>query len=225
MRRMAAETSGKGGRAKMGRCVLALELSTACGSVAVVDGDTVLFETTFQAKRSHNAQVFGPLKDALQVAGTALSGVVVGVGPGSYTGVRIAIAAAQGIGLSRQVPVVGCNSLVAATDELDFGVVGDARRGRWYVATIRNGQLEPTIAIVKPEDLTEAMAQKSLSYWLSCDSTAPTILPNLPLAQPNATRLARRAAQWHENKWTAQQTMSLEPTYLEGAFITQAKKR
>jgi tRNA threonylcarbamoyladenosine biosynthesis protein TsaB len=210
----------------MSRCILALELSTSCGSIAVVQGESVLFETTFQAQRSHNAQVFAPLKSALLAAGQALNGVVVGVGPGSYTGVRIAIAAAQGIGLSRQVPVVGCNSLVAATDQADFGVVGDARRGRWYVAIVRQHQLEETIAIVTPEELPATMAAAKVRHWLSCDSTAPSLLPDLPLAQPSATRVAKIAAHWSEATWLAQQqTQALEPRYLEGAFITQAKKR
>jgi tRNA threonylcarbamoyladenosine biosynthesis protein TsaB len=210
----------------MSRCILALELSTSCGSIAVVQGEAVLFETTFQAQRSHNAQVFAPLKSALLAAGQALDGVVVGVGPGSYTGVRIAIAAAQGIGLSRQVPVVGCNSLVAATDQADFGVVGDARRSRWYVAIVRQHQLNESIAIVNPEDLTTTMAAANVRHWMTCDSTAPSFLPDLPLAQPSATRLATIASRWSESTWISQQqTQALEPRYLEGAFITQAKKR
>lgn len=209
----------------MSRLVLALELSTPCGSVAVSDGHSVLFEARFQAKRSHNALVFGPLKQALEVAGTSLGGVIVGVGPGSYTGIRIAIAAAHGVGLSRNVPVAGWNSLVAATDESTFGVVGDARRGRWYVAAVRGGHLEEPVRIVNPDDLAETMASQTLPHWISCDPAAPTVLPELQLAQPSAIRLARLAAQWSVQEWDEQSKKSLEPLYLEGAFITQAKKR
>ena len=91
--------------------LLALDLSTAHGSIAVVRGDDVLFRSTFQSERSHNAQVFAPLREALAAAGDQLTGIVIGNGPGSYTGVRIAIAAAQGIALSRNVWSVGCPSL------------------------------------------------------------------------------------------------------------------
>jgi tRNA A37 threonylcarbamoyladenosine modification protein TsaB len=48
--------------------VLALELSTVQGSVAVVAGSELLYEASFEAKRSHNAQVFGPLGEALKAA-------------------------------------------------------------------------------------------------------------------------------------------------------------
>lgn len=209
----------------MSGLILALELSTPCGSVAVSDGHSVLFEASFQAKRSHNALVFGPLKQALDVVGANLSGVIVGVGPGSYTGVRIAIAAAQGVGLSRNVPVAGWNSLVAATDESTFGVVGDARRGRWYVAAVRSGHLEEPVGIVKPSDLVDAMARQALPHWITCDPAAPTVLPELQLAQPRATRLAHLAARWSAQAWDEQSNKCLEPLYLEGAFITHAKKR
>ena len=88
----------------MNRTLLALDLSTAHGSIAVVRGGSdVLFQSSFQSERSHNAQVFAPLRDALAAAGDGLTGIVIGNGPGSYTGVRIAIAAAQGVALSRNV--------------------------------------------------------------------------------------------------------------------------
>ena len=105
--------------------LLAIELSTPHGSVAVVADGEVVFECSFESKRSHNAQLFEPLAEALKVAGSALGGVVVGTGPGSYTGVRIGIAAAQGVGLSRSVPVMGMSSLLAATDADEFVVIGD----------------------------------------------------------------------------------------------------
>ena len=79
----------------MSATLLALDLSTAHGSIAVVRGDDVLFQSSFQSERSHNAQVFAPLREALAAAGEGLTGIVIGNGPGSYTGVRIAIAAAQ----------------------------------------------------------------------------------------------------------------------------------
>ncbi|MCX6855188.1 MAG: tRNA (adenosine(37)-N6)-threonylcarbamoyltransferase complex dimerization subunit type 1 TsaB, partial [Verrucomicrobia bacterium] len=89
------------------RTVLALDLSSPRGVVAVVRGDAVLFESSFQSERSHNAQVFPPLREALEIIGDGKAVIAVGTGPGSYTGVRISIAAVQGIALSRGWPVVG----------------------------------------------------------------------------------------------------------------------
>ncbi len=49
--------------------LLALDLSTAHGSLAVVCGNEVRFEASFQSERSHNARVFAPLQKALAAAG------------------------------------------------------------------------------------------------------------------------------------------------------------
>ena len=62
--------------------LLALDLSTAHGSLAVVCGGEVRFEASFQSERSHNARVFAPLRDALEAAWPELTGVVIGNGPG-----------------------------------------------------------------------------------------------------------------------------------------------
>lgn len=201
--------------------LLALELSTARGSVAVAaPGGEVLFEAEFGAGRSHNALLFEPLREALAAAGERLGGIVVGTGPGSYTGVRIAIAAAQGVALSRKVPVAGVPSLLGCVDAETYGVVGDARRGRCYVAVVREGELEDGIALVKPEALAETMAAAAVRRWVSCDEAPPAA--GIELAQPSARRLALRALSagltWEAGK-------PLEPLYLEGAFITQARKR
>jgi len=200
--------------------VLALELSTAHGSVAVVAGDEVLYEAAFEAKRSHNAQVFGPLGVALEVAGERLRGLVVGTGPGSYTGVRIAIAAAQGIALSRQVPVLPISSLLGSLSEKTFGVVGNARRGRFYVAEVREGILQEEIALFQPDEVEEAMADTGLQRWISCDEVAP--IPGIECRVPMARRLAGLGCGFD---FDASQERLLEPIYLEGAFITQARKR
>ena len=125
----------------MTQTILALDLSTAQGSIAVVRGDDVLFQSSFQSERSHNAQVFAPLREALVIAGSDLTGIVIGNGPGSYTGVRIAIAAAQGIALSRDVWCVGWSSLTAPDIEspANYHIIGDARRQSFYLARVENG--------------------------------------------------------------------------------------
>jgi tRNA threonylcarbamoyladenosine biosynthesis protein TsaB len=200
--------------------VLALELSTVQGSVAVVAGSELLYEASFEAKRSHNAQVFGPLGEALTVGGGRLRGIVVGPGPGSYAGVRIAIAAAQGVALSRRVGVVGISSLLGCVGEETFGVVGDARRGRFYVAQVRGGVLMEGIALLAPEALPQAMAETGLGRWVTCDASSP--VPGVEAMVPDAKRLAMLGS---SVDFEAPQGRALEPIYLEGAFITQPRKR
>ena len=216
--------------------ILALELSTSLGSVAVVDDfGAVVFEATFQSERSHNSQVFAPLGRALAAGDSVgrLRGVVVGTGPGSYTGVRIAIAAAHGVALSRGIPVVGLPSLEACVEQVqapDYGVIGDARRGRYYLAEIRQGQLFGRPILASPADLRRRVEALRLNKWVSCDSK-PLSLPigtvdlfgEIELVKPRATRLADLARM----RWGTRlpDTPLLEPYYLEGAFITEARPR
>lgn len=221
----------------MSRCVLAIETSTTRASLAVVKAGEVVFEAAFASKRSHNSQLFGPLLEALEAAGDDLDLVVVGLGPGSYTGVRISISAAHGVALSKGVPLVGWSSLTAGegVDERDYGVVGDARRGRLYLAEVRGGDLTAAPELVSVEAARERVladdnAAAGASSWLTFDETSPLPLPEVDperirLVRPSAVSLALRGARASEDEIAAQASAALEPIYLEGAFITVAKKK
>jgi len=206
--------------------VLAIEISTPDGQVAVMRGDDVLFSTAFASQRSHNAQLFAPLRDALAAAGDALDIIVVGTGPGSYTGVRIAIAAAQGISLSRHSPVVGLPSILvpdAANAAGSFCVVGDARRDSYYTARIEKGKLRDGIQL---------LPYAGLSGWLAQHATLPIYtfeprvaeMDGIHLTSPSAIRLARMAAQLTAADIARQTAAPIEPVYLRDAFITTPKR-
>lgn len=202
------------------RTVLALDLSSTRGVIAVRREGTVLFEAGFTAERSHNAQVFAPLGQALEAMGSEPGLIVIGTGPGSYTGVRIAIAAAQGIALSRGWPVIGWPSITTAP-EADCQIIGDARRGMFYLATVTNRSLGP-IEIVDAE--TARARVQSGDEWCSFDARPPLGLPQVKLCPPDAGRLAETAAALSEDDIQALSVRPLEPVYLQEAFITTAKK-
>jgi tRNA threonylcarbamoyl adenosine modification protein YeaZ len=204
--------------------LLALDLSTAHGSLAVVCGDEVRFEASFQSERSHNARVFAPLQEALAAAGDSLTGVVIGNGPGSYTGVRIAIAAAQGIALSRGVWCVGWSSLAAPNLPAgpNYRVIGDARRQSFYLAEVKNGRLMPDIETVSPEVARERCCDGS--PWLTFDPQVPLGLPRVLQALPNAVRLARIVASLPEAELHEFIARPLIPQSLAEAFITKPKR-
>lgn len=80
--------------------LLAIDTSTAWGSLALHDGRTLIAEETWHLVRGHDAAVFAAADRLLALAGleaARIRVVAVAVGPGSFTGVRIAIATAQGI--------------------------------------------------------------------------------------------------------------------------------
>src|SRR2546428_10007071 len=94
--------------------LLALDSSTDWASVALFDGRDVLAEETWHAQRRQGDELFPAIERALLMTRTALSSVdrvAVAVGPGSFTGLRIAIAAGQGIARGNGAALVGISTL------------------------------------------------------------------------------------------------------------------
>ncbi|HRJ10645.1 MAG TPA: hypothetical protein PLP58_18840, partial [Prosthecobacter sp.] len=166
--------------------VLALDLSTPRGVIAVTCGAAVLFEAAFVSERSHNARLFAPLAEALAVIGERRARMVVGTGPGSYTGVRIAIAAAQGVAVSRGWTVAGLPTLACAPG---CRVLGDARRGFFYIAAVSAASEVGSLELV--DERTAQAAVSAGGDWVTFDARAPLGLDRVRLAQPDAVALAR----------------------------------
>src|SRR5256886_8774518 len=96
------------------RVLLALDTSTEWASVALFDGRDVLGEETWRAQRRHGDELFGAIERLLLSTRTALASVdriAVATGPGSFTGLRVAIAAGQGIARGSGASLVGISTL------------------------------------------------------------------------------------------------------------------
>lgn len=209
------------------RTVLSIELSTPRGQVAVVRGAETVFSAEFTSERSHNSHVFPRLAEALEAAGDALDLIVVGTGPGSYTGVRIAIAAAQGVGLSRGVVVIGHPSITMpdGSDEAEatkFLVIGDARRGSFFAVSVKNSVLTDEVRLFDEAGFREHVAR--YREILSFDKSVPLDLPDVRLCVPSAMKLARHAASLSKDEIARLSSAALEPLYIREAFITHAKR-
>lgn len=122
--------------------VLAFDTATAVGSIAVaVDGEVRAERSAF-VRASHGETLLPHVEQTLRQAGLGLHEVdlfAVGIGPGSFTGVRIGVATAKGLALAERKPVVGLSSLrvVAAAMPTGAGVrvpVFDAYKGEVYCA-------------------------------------------------------------------------------------------
>lgn len=124
--------------------ILALEFSSGQRSAALARGGTVLAEAVEQTGgRGTNALglIEKVLSDA-DISREEIEAVAVGLGPGSYTGIRAAIAVAQGWQLARGAKLLGVSSAESlaaqAQAEKIFGTVNvavDAQRGEFYLAT------------------------------------------------------------------------------------------
>ena len=124
--------------------LLAIETATECCSVALVAGGR-LHERSELAPRRHAELLLPMCDEVLAEAGIArrdLDALAVGRGPGAFTGVRLAVSAAQGIALALGIPVVPVSSLAALAmqapdDGADVLAVIDARMGEVYAGSFR----------------------------------------------------------------------------------------
>lgn len=212
--------------------ILAIETSTALGSVAVVVDGGTRFEQSFSSERSHNSQLFAPLRVALALAGDMLRAVVVGTGPASYTGVRIGIAAAQGIGLSRGVPVVGLPSVLALNAPAGdaallerYHVCGDARRGAFFVTTVTRDSFQIDLEMLDDHGLQRRHQElRTAAPWFTFDAKPPLALENVVCVSPSAAVLAAAAAKLTMEKLLELAAKPLEPVYLSAPFVTMPRK-
>ncbi|MEI8233688.1 MAG: tRNA (adenosine(37)-N6)-threonylcarbamoyltransferase complex dimerization subunit type 1 TsaB [Verrucomicrobiota bacterium] len=200
---------------------LSIETSSTQGSVALLSGEgDLLFSESCGAGRSHSSQLFGVLERALRAVpeGSAIGQIAVGLGPGSYAGVRIAISAATGLALATGMELVGLPSLVALA-EGEYVAIGDARRETFSFAHVRSGECVEGPLLLSAAALAEKVAACNLPV-LASEGIAAELPAPVQLCYPSAERLARLAAQGRAIAARG----SLEPIYLREPHITQPKK-
>lgn len=94
--------------------LLALDTATRFASMALHDGRVLRYEATWEAGRQHTTQLMPRVVAALEelrLGPDALSAVAVSLGPGSFTGLRVGLAIAKGLALTRGIPLVGIPTL------------------------------------------------------------------------------------------------------------------
>jgi tRNA threonylcarbamoyl adenosine modification protein YeaZ len=196
---------------------LAIDTSTARGGVALLRDGAVLFAENFLADRSHSAHLFSSLERALKIA-PRFDRVMVGLGPGSYSGVRIAISAAIGFGLGLDARLLGIASMAAMeTTAARYRTIGDARRGTYYYAEISDGVCLEGPLLLEEEALRRKLADGPALPLITSD-TLPEF-PEADVAYPSAEKLARLA----EKGTGIHSTGDLEPIYLREPHITRPK--
>lgn len=136
--------------------VLALDTCLSACCVAVLDGERVLARRVEPMLRGHQERLAPLVAEAMGEAGVAfdrLQRVAVTVGPGSFTGLRVGLAFAKGLGAALDIPVVGVGVLeaLAAPHSSEPGVlfsVLEAKRGQVYLQAFSGGE-----ALMAPDGL------------------------------------------------------------------------
>ena len=172
---------------------LAIDTSTSRTIVGIIDGDTVLFEKFHEGATDHGRALSDLVAQALRVSQPPQH-VVVGMGPGPFTGLRVGIAFAHTFGLARKIPVTGVCSLDAiAIAKDEYTVAIDARRKEIYWARYKDGVRVEGPAVSKPADVADFILdsfpdmKKLVSLSASQDISEPMYLRR-PDAVPTAER-------------------------------------
>ncbi len=128
--------------------VLGIETSASQASAALIENGSVVSSRTCARPKQSAEQLLPMIAELLAAAGwsrTTLDRIGVSVGPGSFTGLRVGIACAQGLALGLGVPLLGVTSLRAMARAVPESIPGlrcallDARRGEVFVAAHRPG--------------------------------------------------------------------------------------
>jgi len=198
---------------------LGLELSTARGSLAWLgEGRRQLFRE-WPNDRQNSGPLFENLADVQKQFG-ATDMIVVGLGPGSYAGVRIAISAAIGLQAASNARLIGLPSICAMeTGEHEYCVIGDARRQSFFFARVRTNNLTEGPILLSEIELRDRIDKLEDNMSIFASEKLPQF-KRVVIVYPSAMVLARLAQDPHRNFASP----PLEPIYLREPNITIPKK-
>ncbi|MDE3112582.1 MAG: tRNA (adenosine(37)-N6)-threonylcarbamoyltransferase complex dimerization subunit type 1 TsaB [Chloroflexota bacterium] len=214
--------------------LLAVDTSSAYASIALFDGREILAEDTWHARRRHDDHLFPAIERVLSLAGAELrdvTRVAVATGPGSFTGLRVGIAAAQGMARGSGVALVGVPTCDAIAHPFASGrrrvcVLIDAGRGEHYSAMYRTrrGRWERTSAIrtLSIDELAREVAMETVFVGDVVPATADALreLLGRRAIVPSTAALLRRAGHLAEIGWArAEAGQVVDPGALEPVYI------
>jgi tRNA threonylcarbamoyladenosine biosynthesis protein TsaB len=161
--------------------LLAIDTSTADLNLAVSFGGDRLVKSSEQMEQSHGRFIIKKIGELLQSAGLSqrdLEAIVVSRGPGSFTGLRIGMAAAKGMAVALEIPVVGVSLFEVAFYRLQqrhekVAVIIPLTKDQFYVAVSGNKDFDPDdVELVSKEDIQRNYRDYQLA-GIGCD---PAIL-------------------------------------------------
>lgn len=200
--------------------ILAIETSVPTASLCLYADGAVVCSRSWTAERNHDAYLFPALQDALAALGERpLHDIVVGAGPGSYGGVRVALAAGVGLAAVKECKTVAvCSWAQLAAD--GACVVSDARRGGW---TLRRPSGD--ISILTTEELLAELAAGTRIR--STEAAGTFAAKSLPApAEEGATPTAEGLVQTWLSMTDAEREEArrrpAEPIYVRPPHITEA---
>ena len=198
--------------------LLSMDTSDCFISVALVDEQKVWACTQVQMERGQAEQLFPLIDETFKKAGTDISkidGIAVTVGPGSFTGIRIGLAAAKGLGMALNIPVVGvsCFEMWCCGVTEPVKVVLDTRRGDFYVQSFDKDGRPDAPKVLSLDDLIKDLPFAAVGNAANVLKENPKVrvLDTFPMFAVSVARVAL-------SRWNAPRKP--EPLYLREADVS-----
>jgi len=185
---------------------LIIENSCPTGSIVLARDRSLVLEGSFQGSAE-----LASLTDTTIKGIDRLDEIVVGIGPGSYTGLRVAVATALGMKLALSCRTFGCPSVLGYPEE-DYLAIGDARRGAFFLGEIRAGKLAELPRLVPRAEIVAEISKAAVKRIFVTSPIAE--LPQAEVVLPHARYLVGRDESYVELQ---------EPIYLKEPHITHPK--
>lgn len=199
--------------------ILSIDTSSADLSIALVNENGVLGLVEENMLRGQGEVLIPYIQSMMEQADlpmSAVEGVAVAIGPGSFTGVRVGLSTARGIGLALNIPVYGVTNLEAAAAGLNkpVTVTLDTKRGDYFTQRFdKNGRALDTPSIQSADELKKQLpftaigdGAMELAEEIGCDVATKSQASAISIAQITLSRL--------DNPLPA------EPLYLREADVT-----
>ncbi|MDD5189634.1 MAG: tRNA (adenosine(37)-N6)-threonylcarbamoyltransferase complex dimerization subunit type 1 TsaB [Dehalococcoidales bacterium] len=223
---------------------VAIDTATDIASLALVNKGLTLAELTWRTNRNHTIQLLPNLEQLFKLTDSSsqsLTAVIVGLGPGSFNGLRVGVSAAKGLAFSLNIPLVGINSLEVSAYQYaltGLPVCPVINAGRDEVATAIyqtiGGKWQQTTpdCIITLEKLCSLISQPTLF----CGEFVPQIAEHLKLKLGEKALIASPLTDLRRSSFLAELGLkrfhagdtdniaTLQPIYLRRPPITQAKK-
>ena len=222
---------------------LAIDTSTDIASLALVQGDQVLAESTWRCGQNHTVELLPRLARLLNEAKIelqAISCVIVAKGPGSFNGLRVGIGTAKGLALSLGIPIIGISSLeVEAYRHAETGlpICPIFNAGREEIATAMYQKKDNRWCQLVAEHITtvDALCSEITGKTIFCGELVPLIANQLRKrlrqraiiapAEPRPASLLAELAKQRLEAGDYDHPATLQPLYLRRPAITQPKHR
>lgn len=211
---------------------LGVDTSESLGGVALFDDDRLAETRMMDTPLSHAECLFPLIRAILEACETDKSqiGLIsINRGPGSFTGLRIGLAAMKGLGQSLGVPVVGVDGTMVYRQSLEeqqrVCVVLWSRRDLYYARWFGGSRPKAPTAVMREAELIARLGQEERELWL-VGSGAARLAHNAQLGQH--VRIAPEAlnqpsplavAQWGSRNYVADQLYAVEPLYVEPLLV------